>query len=249
MLGCSDDSTNPEEQDVFSGDSGTFIDERDGHEYKWVKIGEQIWMAENLKYLPFTYFTREDQPLTAAYFVYDYFGASVEEAKATDNFEKYGVLYNYMATLEACPEGWHVPSDNEWEQLAEYISSQNEDYYKYESAYDESGTADDWKEVGKHLKSNNGWELPSGYSDIESNGIDEFGFTALPAGHYIPDNNHDFLGVGTSTEFWSSTQGQSEGIVVRTGVFARTLSSYRPDFERRLVGVSGTSLSIRCIKD
>ncbi|NQU35592.1 MAG: fibrobacter succinogenes major paralogous domain-containing protein [Bacteroidetes bacterium] len=247
ILSCADSVSEDENVNDFTKDSGTFIDERDGNEYKWVKIGDQVWIAENLKYLPYTYFTREDQPLTAAYFVYDYFGASVEEAKATENFEKYGVLYNYMATLEACPAGWHVPTDDDWEELAEYISSQNGDYNKFEYSPDESGAVDDWEEVGKHLKSNYDWELPYDYEEgIGGSGTDDFGFTALPAGAYVPDNNHDFGNLGEITFYWSSTDRMGEGY---PAVYGRHLPHDDNNLYRFPLGKSGGAASIRCIKD
>jgi hypothetical protein len=51
ILACSEKEDQLTE-DTFTGDSGTFIDSRDNHEYKWVRLGDQIWMAENLAYLP-----------------------------------------------------------------------------------------------------------------------------------------------------------------------------------------------------
>lgn len=234
LLGCSEDSTTPEEQDDFSGNSGTFVDERDGNEYNWVKIGEQIWMAENLEYLPYTYFTREEQPLTAAYFVYDYFGSSIEEAKATENFDKYGVLYNYMATLDASPSGWHIPSDDEWEELAEYLNAQNGGFDKFEDTGDESGLVDDWTGIGKFLKSDSGWE-------DDKDGTNVYGFSAFPAGSYVPDNNHDFETAGYQTIFWSSTE-------VNNGVFVKGLDK-TDNFYTWSDGKGGSGCSIRCIKD
>lgn len=122
FLGCSKDEN--QDFDEFSKDSGTFIDERDGHEYKWVKIGEQIWMAENLAYLPEVYPLRFQSYTDPYYFVLYYDGNDAEEAKDTENYKNYGVLYNWTAACIVCPEGWHLPSFNEWENLAQYISDQ-----------------------------------------------------------------------------------------------------------------------------
>lgn len=83
--------------DSFSGDSGTFIDERDGEEYKWVQIGEQIWMAENLNYQG---------------------GWCYNEAEA--NCEIYGKLYRWFAAKNICPEGWHLPTRSEWTELIDF---------------------------------------------------------------------------------------------------------------------------------
>ena len=77
--------------------SGTFTDTRDGNTYNWVKIGEQFWMAENLKYLPEMAEYSIDSLEKPYYFVYDYHGTDVTEAKATENYQTYGVLYNWYA--------------------------------------------------------------------------------------------------------------------------------------------------------
>jgi uncharacterized protein (TIGR02145 family) len=87
---------------------GYFTDSRDGNTYKTIKIGNQIWLAENLRYLP---------SINNGYHVYGYHGNSVAEAKRTSNYAEYGVLYNARAAQEACPQGWHIPSDEEWKNL------------------------------------------------------------------------------------------------------------------------------------
>lgn len=80
--------------------SGTFIDNRDGHVYKWVKIGTQIWMAENLTY-------------DAGSGSWNYFN---DPAYAT-----YGRLYDWETAKKACPAGWHLPDDSEWTILTDYV--------------------------------------------------------------------------------------------------------------------------------
>ena len=91
---------------------GHFTDSRDGYTYKTVKIGNQIWMAENLRYLP---------QLGNGFYVYNYHGNSISEAKQTQNYQNYGVLYNMEAAQIACPNGWHMPSDDEWKELERYL--------------------------------------------------------------------------------------------------------------------------------
>lgn len=82
---------------------GHFTDERDGHVYKTIKIGRQVWMAENLA------FDFRPGPKGARS---DAFDNNPENAKL------YGRLYNFDALLQnAAPKGWHVPSDREWREM------------------------------------------------------------------------------------------------------------------------------------
>ncbi|MFZ4401310.1 MAG: protein kinase domain-containing protein [Bacteroidales bacterium] len=93
--------------------NGTFIDTRDGHTYKWIKIGYQIWMAENLNYA-----------IKNGSLFYD------------DNYENggtYGRLYNWSAAKKACPAGWHLPSDAEWTKLINFLGGLNDAVMKMKS--------------------------------------------------------------------------------------------------------------------
>ncbi len=123
------------------GETGTFTDSRDGHEYNWIKICNQVWMAENLTYLPSVSPSSAGSYTDPYYYVYGYQGNSVSEAKATSNYATYGVLYNWPATMAGasssstnpcgvqgvCPDGWHLPSDAEWIELEMHLGMSQAD--------------------------------------------------------------------------------------------------------------------------
>ncbi len=142
---------------------GHFTDSRDGHVYKTIQIGTQTWMAENLAYLPHTTPTSTWSFTEPCYYVNDY--------------NKYGVLYNYPAALTAAPAGWHLPSDAEWKTLSNYLGGG-----------DVSG--------GK-MKATTGWRSPN------TGATNESCFSALPGGGFFFGGfgNPDVVGY-----WWGSTE-------------------------------------------
>ena len=209
------------EKDPFEANSGTFTDERDGREYKWVKIGDQIWMAENLAYVP--YVCAPDSQ--CGIWIYGYDG----EGSYGTNYHTYGALYDWETAMEVCPEGWHLPSDQEWMELERYLGMK-------ENQLDGIGIIRGVDaNVGGKLKEigNTHW---NGHNESSTN---ETGFTALPGGLLYEKK---FAAKGSSAYFWTSSTFSIESYA-----FSRKLSIgqdiYR-DSNKKSLG-----FSIRCIKN
>jgi len=99
-----------------SGD-GFIVDARDGQTYDYVIIGDQTWLAKNMAYLPSINYSYYNSVEEAMYYVYEYTGNRVQDARKLENYKRYGVLYNWPAALTACPEGWRLPTDEDWIKL------------------------------------------------------------------------------------------------------------------------------------
>ena len=156
---------------VYDATAKTLKDLRDGKTYKTVVIGEQTWMAENLNYAD----SVKTPSLKGKSWCYD---------GVAGYCEKYGRLYTWAAAKTVCPEGWHLPSYDEWNTLFTAVGG------KFTA-----GTA---------LKSTSGW---SSYEGTSGNGTDTFGFSALPAG--LRSDYGDYYYEGYHADFWSSTENDS----------------------------------------
>lgn len=95
----------------YSGTSGYFVDERDGKRYKWVRIGDQIWMAENLAF-------KADSGCVAF---------KHKERKAN----KYGYYYSWETAMQSCPKGWHLPTEKDIQKFIHKLG--NSEYGAYDS--------------------------------------------------------------------------------------------------------------------
>jgi uncharacterized protein (TIGR02145 family) len=118
----------------------SFLDSRDGKKYKAVKIGNQIWMGENLNY--------------------DANGSKCYKNKP-ENCTKYGRLYDWETAMKACPLGWHLPSKSEYETLEKYVGGKKVagEKLKTKSGWDNNGNGTD--DYGFSV-------LPSGSGGLES---------------------------------------------------------------------------------
>lgn len=154
--------------------------DRDNRNYATVKIGTQVWMAENLAYLPAVSPSSAFSYTEPWYYVYGYEGADVAVAKNNTNYTTYGVLYNWSAAIAACPLGWHLPSDDEWTTLTNYLGGESVEGGKMK----ETGTAH--------------WESPN------TGATNESGFSALPGGYR--GGNGGFDGITYYGYWWSSSE-------------------------------------------
>ena len=105
---------------------GYFIDQRDQHKYKVVKIGNQVWMAANLAYIP-TICPPDKQ---CGIWVYENNNYDIGTAKININYKNYGCLYDWKTATNLndniCPDGWHLPTREEFEILINSISNDSE---------------------------------------------------------------------------------------------------------------------------
>ena len=218
----------------FSDPSGTFTDLRDNKEYEWVRIGDQVWMAENLAFLPSVNPESEESYTDPYYYVYDYQGNIVSEAKATDNYSTYGVLYNWPAALVSCPAGWHLPTDDEWTELENYLIANGNNY---------DGTTTENK-IAKASATSYGWTSSSETGAIGNTDYPEkrnlTGFTALPGG--IRGSNGAFYGIRDEGYWWSATESNTYNAWSRI-----TYYYYSGVFRCNYFKEDG--FSVRCLRD
>ncbi|MBN2778404.1 MAG: fibrobacter succinogenes major paralogous domain-containing protein [Bacteroidales bacterium] len=183
---------------IAAGLVGT-VSDFEGNSYEWVKIGTQIWMAENLRSTKYSDGTEINPffPSTFGYYAY---------ANDPANIPVYGYLYNMEAFSNgeptsdaipsgfqgACPSGWHVPSDGEWDVLEDFL---------VDEAYmiDESN-------VGKALASKNLWtsSATEGHVGNDMSTNNASGFNALPGGTRNAATQA-YSGKGQKAYFYSSS--------------------------------------------
>ena len=208
---------------------GTLLDERDGQEYKTVKIGNQWWMAENLNYYDST-------DLNVKYKSWCY-------NDSTFYCEKYGRLYSWEAAINSvklatdadnpqdcgykktcalpdivqgiCPEGWHLPDTTEWLTLFDAVGGRSIAAYR--------------------LKSASGW-FDSG------DGSDDYALSALPAGFRYSWGS--FINESRLARFWCAAESSIYDAYSAHFICTFGIASLRTDGYKM-----GEGYSVRCLKD
>ena len=213
----------------------------DGNEYNTVKIGTQCWMKENLRTKHYADGTQIEEgastSTTDGYWYYPNGSASNETT--------YGLLYNWAAVMSGaasseanpsgvqglCPNGWHLPSDAEWEQLTDYVSSRSE-YL----------CGDNSENIAKALASTTGWltntnECAVGNGQEDNNAT---GFSALPAGDYFGS----YVFFGYTANFWSATEYVSNSDCAQYFQMFALSAPVSRSYYSKYVG-----MSVRCVQD
>ena len=155
----------------------------EGYNYSTVLIGDQCWFSENCRYLPEVSAPSNGSTTEPHYSVYGYTGTDVTAAQATTNYATYGVLYNWPAVMteDICPSGWHIPSDEEFTELTDYLGESAGAKMK-EAGYDHWDSPNTW------ATNSSGWTgLPGGYrysGGFDSNGDYGFWWSASESGSY-----------------------------------------------------------------
>lgn len=196
------------------------VGDTDGNTYKTVKIGTQIWMAENLKTTKFN----DGGPInmvsapaewsnlsTAAYCVYN--------NDPNSFINTYGLLYNWHAVNNGnlCPVGWHVPDDSEWITLINFLGGID----KASGKLKESGTLH--------------WIYPN------TGAVNEYGFTALPGGwRFYSDGSYNWINYGG---YWWSSTSETTSNAWNINMAYDYEHIGRDDNDKKY------GFSVRCIKD
>jgi Fibrobacter succinogenes major domain (Fib_succ_major). len=192
---------------------GEMTDPRDGNVYKTTQIGGKTWMAENLNY-----------------FNIEGAASSVKNDwcywDKPENCESAGRLYTWKVAQRICPEGWRLPTNEDWTALLKAVAADSVNEIL-------------WKGAGK-LKSVNGWEN-------DGSGTDDFGFTALPAGkRFFAKVQDGFSFHGCSAFFWASTEAE-EGAADTLAFHVNLDCSNDNVIINTVKKIDG--LSVRCVKD
>lgn len=222
-----DDTSNQESNNPIVFDSILY----GGQYYKTVEIGDQTWMAENLNIgTQVKGVQGQSNNDTIEKFCFD---------DSTHNCDKYGGLYQWdelmsyseqEGTQGICPDGWHIPSDDEWKVLEGYVDSK---YSAIHPEWDNSGPRG--LDAGSLLKSTTGWKE-------DGNGADSFGFNILASGRWdmIDDNFQDD---GGTAYFWTSSQSEINIRPIIRFFMKTSDQSWRTQY------LPHWGKSVRCIKD
>jgi len=195
----------------------------DGNEYSTANIGGQVWMAENLRSLHFVNGTEIDGVFTYK--------------NDERNGKEFGRIYSWEViahTHDICPQGWHVPTDEDWKKLESFLGMAQSEVEKTGWR----GTKSEGIKIKKH-------EKDFLWIDYSRRGVNESGFSALPGGAMMPAGL--FIGKGLYTDFWTSTECSEKKAYIRSlvwlGFHPGKSKIYRSPVTKKC------GFYVRCVKD
>ena len=186
-------------------DSTSIHDQRDDNRYKTVVIGNDTWMAENLRYAAPGSFCYEDRDIRCRSYgrLYPWHVAMRLPEDYVDNSMTGGIQEEHQGI---CPDGWHIPTNEEWIALGQKALNMRR-----------GG-------IGSALKSKEGWARGPMHISAVS------GFNALPAGSRFVDG--EFAELGTSAYFWAAKGGDGMGAVYWNIIYSKDDFSFMEDFDK-----------------
>jgi uncharacterized protein (TIGR02145 family) len=220
-----------DEADSYEHEYGSLTD-IEGNEYKTIIIGEQEWMAENLKTSRYrdstsiAHVAENGEWRVRVSGAWSYYGNDIS------NGPVYGKLYNWYAVADGrglCPSGWRVPADEDWTVLEMYLGMSHAEAKGIGWRGGAQNTGGKLKETGLEH-----WRLPNAGATNES------GFSGLPGG--IRDSESTFVNINTYGFWWSSAE-QNESNSWRRVLRLFDGEVNRSDFDKR------EGYSVRCLRN
>lgn len=223
----------------------------EGNVYNTIKIGDQCWMVENLRTKTYAdgteiYHSESEEEADSlehgAFMIFDHKLLYLENINSDEEMiEKYGLLYNWYTIENAggiCPEGWKVPSNQDWEELTSKVKEINPN------------------NVANQLKSCRQVNSPLGGNCYTSQhprwanhdvhfGNDFYGFSAIPGGGINPDTTINLARVGFGGYWWTST----EHLYSPFRAVARNIQYMNGNVNTMGDAIKRNLFSIRCIKE
>jgi len=201
----------------------------EGNNYTTVLIGNQEWMAQNLRTAFYANGDSIPNLTDNTAWMASTSGAWCYYNNSINSGQVYGKLYKWYATVDPrnlCPAGWHVPSDAEWNTMIGFIDPL---FFPDTIGEVQSNIA------GGKLKSVTGWSAPN------TAATNETGFSALPGGYRNYWNQYSY-NLNTAAQFWTSTEIDADWVYTR---FLNHISGdiYRDDMNKR------AGFSVRCVRD
>lgn len=212
---------------------GTWTDTRDGKVYKTITVKGQTWLAENLAYIPYV-INSDDANKVCSVFALDVTETTTaDDLKASENFAKYGVLYNAYALEDLAPDGWHVATDADWKAIS-IVAGMSQ------AEADEIGSQYDY--ASKFLDPTANW-----FDGTDA--TNDFFFNVVPSGYYSKgifwfQPPFSYTGERMSAYYWTNTKDVDSDLYLY-----RAFIGVNNSVERKCNKQFVERMSVRLVKD